>query len=234
LGDADLRFRSALLLLVFGFLGGIAVFFLLQRAGILGPGNSSRGDSRLPNLAEEAELAERRIASRFPKGRSAARGEEVNFRLEESDLRDLALAALAGRAEGRRVLEMTSRVDAEIDDGEIGVTLVLDLSKLPLEELGEEERAKVEEVLDMLPFLGEGSLPVGFYGRPEASSGRLKLTGDPRLKVSILKLSVETASERLGIPEEQIREALEIEWPGWEVLRVSVEGKVVDLVVRAA
>lgn len=226
-----MKLRSAFFLLIFGFLGGIAVFFVLQRSGLLGSARSPEGNEVL-SLAEEAGLAERRIASRFPKGRSVAAGEEVSFRLEESDLRDLALAALASRAEGRQVLEMTSRIEAEIEDGEIGVTLVLDLSKLPLDQLDEDEREMVDKVTGLLPMLGEGSLPVGFYGRPEASEGRLKLTGDPRLRISILKLSLETASERLGIPEEKLRDALEVEWPGWEVLGVSVDGETVDLVVR--
>lgn len=226
-----MRLRSTLFLLLIGFLGGVAVFFVLQRFGLLGGG---AGLDDVISVAQEADLAERRIASRFPKARSAARGEELNFRLAESDLRDLALAALASRAEGRQVLEMTTEIEAEIEDGEIGVTLLLDLSRLPRDQLDESAREVFDKITGVLPMIAEGSLPVGFYGRPEASDGRLKLTGDPRLRISILKLSVETASERLGIPEEKIRDALEVEWPGWEVLRVSVDGEVVELVVRAA
>ena len=222
-----------------GVLAGAVFFFFLQGGGLsIMPTSPMDGDEAGVSLVEDAALAKGRLADRYPEldrleGRRGKRANKViRLQLYERDLRDLALAALARRPEGVRVLQMCEALRTEIDDGEIGVELVLDLDSIPRDQLDEKERRAVERVLDFLPAIGEQELPVGFYGSPEAREGRIRLGGSPRVKLSILKLSLDTLSERLGIPADELEDSLELEWPGFEVLEVSSGADWLELAVR--
>lgn len=234
-----MNWRSALLLLLLGFALGATVF-LLAKGGLAGlPTSPGGGDRPQISLIEEAPLAEKRIARRFPEARAARKAkraapEELRMRLYETDLRDLAIAGLARHAEGRRVLELAQEIRAEIDRGEIGLELVINLSRVPRDGLSERERETIEKIESLLPLIGSSNLPIGFYGSPEASRGRIRLGGRPWMKISILKLSLATVSERLGIPEQDLENSLELEWPGFEVLEVRVEGDALELRVVGA
>lgn len=233
-----MRWRSALLLLLVGFTAGALVFFILERGGLPGLPTGPGDDGDRISLLEDAAAAKGRLDARYPElerfRRRSAEGGSLRLELQESDLRDLMLAALARRPEGRRVLEMTREVRAEIDGGEIGCELVLDLSELPRESLNEKERETVERVLKFLPAIGEEELPIGFYGTPEARNGRIRLGGKPKVKVSILKLSLSTLSDRLGISEQELEESLELEWPGFRVLEIRPIEGALELLVQAA
>lgn len=233
-----MRWRSALLLLLVGFTAGALVFFILERGGLPGLPTDPGDDADRVSLLEDAAGAKDRLDARYPelrrsKGRSADGG-SLRLELRERDLRDLLLAALSRRPEGRRVLEMTREVRAEIDGGEIGCELVLDLSELPRESLNEKERETVERVLKFLPAIGQEELPIGFYGTPEARNGKIRLGGRPKVKVSILKLSLSTLSERLGISEQELEDSLELEWEGFRVLEIRPTEGALELVVQAA
>ncbi len=108
---------------------------------------------------------------------------------------------------------------------------MVNLAEISREGLTDKERDTVEKIERLLPLVGQGDLPIGFYGSPEARRGRIRLGGSPWMRVSILKLSLDTVSERLGIPEQDLENSLEIEWPGFEVLDVTVEESAVELLV---
>ena len=228
--------RSALLLLLLGFAVGAFVFLLVQ-GGIPGMPTSPFGnDPARQTLAEEAATAERRIIARFPRLRPKRRSpgsDELTVRLATRDVRDLALAGLARDPEGRRLLALAREINVEIRNGEVGFELVVNLEELPRELLTDKERETIEKVENLMPILG-GDLPIAVFGRPEASHGKLRLGGRPRVEVSILKLSIDTVSERLGRSVEELQESLEIEWPGYEVLGVLIEDGAIELVVRTA
>ncbi len=235
-----MNWRSALLLLLLGFAVGATVF-LLVKGGLVGlPSSPFGAEPPAMSLMQEAPLAEKRIAKRFPEVRAArkrgrSQPEEIRLRLHESDLRDLAIAGLARHAQGRRVLELAQQIRAEIDHGEIGLELIVNLSEVPRDQLSDRERETIEKIEDLLPLIGSNDLPIGFYGSPQASRGRIRLGGKPWMKVSVLKLSLATVSERLGISEQDLENSLEIEWPGFEVLDVTVEDGALELrVIRSA
>lgn len=223
-----MRLRSTLLMLLLGFAVGAIVFFL-AKGGLLGLPTSPYGDKEERiSLLDEVSRAERRIARRIPELRAS---DPLNLRLHESDLRDLAIAGLARHPEGRRVLELAHQLNAEIGGGEVGFELMVNLASIPRHRLTEKELETVEKIEDLLPVLGRSDLPIGLYGSPEASRGRIRLGGTPWMKVSILRLSLGTVSERLGISEQDLERSLEIEWPGFEVLDVTVEENAIELVV---
>ena len=228
--------RTALLLLLLGFALGAFVYFALQ-GGIPGLPTSpfAKGPER-PSLAEDAAGAERRLIARYPQLRPKRRSptsRELKIRLAEHDVRDLALAGLSRHPEGQRLLLLARALDVDIGGGEIGFELVFNLEQLPRELLTERERRKLEQVDGLLPTLG-GDLPICIYGRPEAHLGKLRLGGRPRVELSILKLSMETVSERLGMTSAELEEALVLEWPGYELLDVKVGEGIIELVVRRA
>ena len=133
------------------------------------------------------------------------------------------------------MLELAHQIRAEIDGGEVGFELIVNLSEIPRDRLSDKELETVEKIEELLPLLGRNDLPIGVYGSPEASRGRIRLGGSPWMRFSVLKLSLGTVSERLGIPEEDLENSLEIEWPGFEVLDVTVaDGAVELLVMRSA
>lgn len=231
------RWRSALLVLLLGFAVGAFVFLVLK-GGLPGlPTSPFGGDNeeRL-SLSEEAASAERRLLVRYPQLRPKRRAgseDQLTVRLWARDIRDLALAALARDPEGERLLQLVSELDVEINDGEVGFEIVIDFERMPRELLSEKERESVEKVEDWMPILG-GELPISVWGRPEARGGKIRLGDRPRIEVSILKLSIETLSERLGVSVEELMDSLELEWPGYEVLEVLIEEGVLELVVRTA
>lgn len=235
-----MNWRFLLLLLLLGLAAGSTAFFL-ARSGLLRlPTSPAAGEGQEVSLLEEAEIAERRIADRFPEAsvrrpRGEAPSRQLELRLHESDLRDLAIAGLSRHPEGRRLLELARQIRAEIADGEIGLELVVNLSEIPRDRLSDKERETVEKLEGLVPLLGRSDIPIGLYGSPEASRGRIRLGGSPWMKLSILKLSLDTVSERLGIPVDDLERSLEIEWPGFEVLDVTVDEDVLELrVLRSA
>lgn len=223
-----MSWRSVLLLLLLGFAVG-AMVFVLAKGGLVGLPTSPFGTEK-PDLSllDEAPLAERRIARRLIK---LGIRKQQNVRLQEADLRDLAIAALARDPDGRRVLEMARRIDAEIDGGEIGLELTVNMAAIPRDRLTAKELETVEKIEELLPVLGHRDLPIGFYGSPVAIGGRIRLAGSPWMKISVLRLSLGTVSERLGISERELEESLVLEWPGFEVLEVTVRDDAVELLV---
>jgi hypothetical protein len=214
-----------------------AFVFLLIQGGIPGLPTSPFGEEpRHQTLSEQAAGAERRILARFPKlrpQRRSAGSDELTVRLTTRDVRDLVLAALKRDPEGRRVLELARAINVEIRDGEIGFQVVVNLEQMPRELLTDQERETIEGVEHLMPILG-GDLPIAVYGRPEASHGKLRLGGRPHVEVSIIKLSIGTVCDRLGMSPEELQKSLEVGWPGYEVLAVFVEEGAIELVVRAA
>lgn len=226
-----MSWRSILLLLLLGFAVGV-MFFLLAKGGVIGLPTSPLGEVKpRVSLLDEVPQAERRIARQLVPVGARRR---VSLRLHEEDLRDLALAGLSRHPEGRRVLELAQQIRADIDGGEVGIELVVDFATMPRERLNEKELETVRKIEKLLPVIGQSSLPIAVYGSPVASAGRIRLAGTPWMRVSVLKLSLATVSERLGVSRDELEESLEIEWPGYEILEVTVRDGVVELVVARA
>ncbi len=223
-------------MLLLGFAVGAFLFFFLQ-GGVPGLPTSPFGKSEERiSLIEEASVAERRLLARYPQLRPRRREpgtDELTVRLRAHDLRDLALAGLARDPDGERLLHVSRALDVEIGDGEVGIELLVSLEEVPNQLLTDKERERMKELEDWMMFLGS-ELPIGVYGRPEANEGRIRLGGQPRVEVSIIKLSIDTVSDRLGMTRDELEESLELEWPGYEVLDVIVEEGEIELVVRTA
>ena len=216
-----------ILTLLAGFAAGVGVFLLIGRAGEPPEAATGVADGEA-SLLREAELARARLAASFPAlaldaldGAIAERGEKT-VRLSEADLRDLLLAGLERHENGRLILQIAEGMETHIDEGEVGVMLAVDPSRIPRERLSDKERRIVDSVTELVPLLGRSNLPVGLYGRPEASDGRIRLAGDPRVKISLLQLSVASLAERLDLSPAEVEEALVLELPGYEVREITV------------
>lgn len=220
-----MRIRFALLLLLVGFAGGV-IAFLAARWTQPSEETAPTEVERHPLLAD-AEGARLRLAARHPKlalsaaGGSRRRPAELDLRLSEPDLRDLLLLALEGSDDGRRLLEAADEIEVLIADGELGVRIVANLSRLDRERLGEKQREVVNRVTRMLPMLAGRGIPIGVYGRPRAAAGGVRIDA-PRVEIAVVKLSVETLREKLGVEPEKLSRALELQLPGYEVRDVTV------------
>ena len=158
----------------------------------------------------------------------AERGASSEVRIGEEDLLSLVRRELEEHENGRRALELTKGLNAQIAEGRVEVGLTVNLSELPREELSEKEREAVDDVTRYLPFLGDQDLYVGVSGVPTARDGLVSMEDDLQVKLAFLTLPMAEMGELLGVDTEPLREKLLLDPSPFEAREVEVlDGEVV-------
>jgi hypothetical protein len=102
-----------------------------------------------------------------------------------------------------------SRAVIEGDKLEAGV--ILDLSKLPKDDLVERDRKLYERAVSNFPGLTRRNVYVGIEDRPATEDGMLRLGDAPRVRIGNLHYSLPSAARKLGMTPAELRTELDRE-----------------------
>ena len=102
-----------------------------------------------------------------------------------------------------------SRAVVEGDKLEAGV--VLDLSRLPKDDLVERDRKLYDRAIKNFPGLSRRNVYVGIEDHPATENGMLRLGDDPKVRIGNLRYSLSGAAKRLGMTPAELRRELDRE-----------------------
>ena len=135
----------------------------------------------------------------------------IQIDLSEKDFNELVVSSVAENRPDSKVLETTKGFNTTIKDGNLESGAVINVSEIPKEKLEQREKAFVEKITKTFPFLENQDVYIGIEGKPKVENGQLKFEEDTRIKLGNLSLTISELSQKLGIPEDKIKERLKLE-----------------------
>jgi hypothetical protein len=100
---------------------------------------------------------------------------------------------------------------AHYEDGRLEAGMVVDLSKIPKDELSEKDRALHDRAVRNFPGLTRRDVYVGIEDRPVTREGYLQLGASPQVRVGNLRYPLHKAANKLGIAEVRLRRDIDRE-----------------------
>ena len=94
---------------------------------------------------------------------------------------------------------------AVYEDGALEIGVILDLGRLPKDELKPRERERYERAVRRFPGLTKRDVWVGVEDRPISVGGYLQLSPEAEVRVGKLTYSLASAAERLGMSPVELR-----------------------------
>lgn len=104
---------------------------------------------------------------------------------------------------GKKTAVKASR--ATYDNGKLEAGVVLDLSRVPKENLTPGDRRLYERAVEGFPGLTKRDVYVGIEDRPVTKDGVLQLGASPKVRVGNLRYSLPNAAKKLGMSEATLR-----------------------------
>lgn len=138
------------------------------------------------NLSKLSKQVQNQGVANFLGGKFAdvMRGEVT---LNETEFNALLMASLASHEDGRRLLNVSDKVHAQLRKNEIELGAVINIAKLRRAE--PKARKAFEKAVDVLPFDLDDKLFIAIKGLPVARNGNLGLDENVSLKIGSLPIS---------------------------------------------
>ncbi|HBB32043.1 MAG TPA: hypothetical protein DDZ80_23780 [Cyanobacteria bacterium UBA8803] len=136
--------------------------------------------------------------------------QNVEIELSDREVNNLVLNQLAEKIGSHQVVANAPNVHTSIKDGTIETGAVVNLSELSSNDLATKEKAALEKALATFPFMKDKEIYVGIAGKPIVEDGQLKLGDNPEIKVGNLNFSLAELSQQLNIPEEKLKQKLNL------------------------
>ena len=101
---------------------------------------------------------------------------------------------------------------------------MINLADLPLDQLSDRDRSRVNHLLSLVPGLNEQQVFIGLESSPEIRNGRLELEGNTTVRIGQLRLPLNVVAQQLGVSvddlETQVTDLLQREGISLEEIRV--------------
>lgn len=143
-------------------------------------------------------------------------------RLDEPELNRLLRRNLEARAEGRRALEATKAVHAELAGDRLVIGAVTDIATLMAATRNERERRVIRRLTRYLPWLEGRDFYVGVEGLPRVRDGKLAFD-EVRVKVGNLSLDPFELADILGLDSERLDRELAVRLSDLDLQDVRIE-----------
>ncbi|UBF27686.1 hypothetical protein K9N68_07150 [Kovacikia minuta CCNUW1] len=115
------------------------------------------------------------------------------------------------KTESQTLAKAIKGVNTTVQDGKIESGAVVNLGSVPIDQLSSNERSFVTKLIETFPVLGDRNVYIGIEGKPSVVNGQVMLNDNTRIKIGDLSFSPAELSQRLGIPEDQIRQRIHLE-----------------------
>jgi len=144
--------------------------------------------------------------------------------LGSPQIQELVQGAIARQDLPPEWQEPAANFSATVQNGRLETGTVVNLSDLPLEELDERDRDRVERILSLVPGASGRDLFVGLETSPQVKDGRLELDGNTAVRLGQLRLPLNVVAQQFGISvddlESELTEALQREGIALEQIRI--------------
>lgn len=221
--------RITRLLLLLVVLGGAATAYIWSRGGAVpdwypqtvpaDEGATDRQDEpargQQPGPGEDADALLRRLQR------------DGSVTVDGEELARLATEGLAGGRDGREFLRVSSGLEGRVQDGEIEVGGVFDLSAIDESALSEGARDGLSKLRQTVPFLVSGERYLGVRGAPRVLDGALTFADGATLRIGEVGLPVALLGWLSGDVD-----ASRLELPGLRVTGARIVGDRVTLDAR--
>ena len=94
---------------------------------------------------------------------------------------------------------------AVYEDGQLEIGVILDLQRLPKDQLKARERARYERAVERFPGIMQRDVWVGVEDEPLSVAGYLALSPEAEVRVGKLRYSLDGAARRLGMTPIELR-----------------------------
>ncbi|MBW4581324.1 MAG: hypothetical protein KME42_17280 [Tildeniella nuda ZEHNDER 1965/U140] len=140
-----------------------------------------------------------------------AQKQPVKKQLHQNELTQLFTTEIARKAESRKLGGALKGANTTMQNGTVESGAVVNLGDISPDQLPPDERAFFSKLVTAFPELSRQSFYIGVEGKPTVKNGQAQLGEDLRVKLGNLSFTPAQLSERLGIPEEQIRQQLQLQ-----------------------
>ena len=130
---------------------------------------------------------------------------------QQKELTQLFTNEITRKAEGKKLGAALKGANTTIQNGNIESGAVVNFKDISLEQLPPDERDFLTKLVTAFPALGQQSFYIGIEGKPTIKDGQAQLNDDMRIKLGKLSFTPAQLSERLGIPEDQIRQQIQLQ-----------------------
>lgn len=141
----------------------------------------------------------------------AAQKQPAKKQLHQTELTQLFTTEITRKAESRKLGSALKGANTTMQNGTVESGAVVNLGDISPDQLPPDERAFFSKLVTAFPELSRQSFYIGVEGKPTVKNGQAQLGEDLRVKLGNLSFTPAQLSERLGIPEDQIRQQLQLQ-----------------------
>ena len=129
----------------------------------------------------------------------------------QSELTQLFTTEVTRKAESRKLGSALKGANTTMQNGTVESGAVVNLSDIAPDQLPPDERAFFSKLVTAFPELTRQNFYIGVEGKPTIKNGQAQLDDNLRVKLGNLSFTPAQLSQRLGIPEDQIRQQLQLQ-----------------------
>lgn len=131
--------------------------------------------------------------------------------LRQNELTRLFTTEVTRKVESKKLGSALKGANTTMQNGTVASGAVVNLSDISPDQLPPDERAFFSKLVTAFPELSRQSFYIGVEGKPTVKNGQAQLDENLRIKLGNLSFTPAQLSERLGIPEDQIRQQLQLQ-----------------------
>lgn len=115
------------------------------------------------------------------------------------------------KIESRKLGSALKGANTTMQNGKVESGAVVNFGDISPNQLPPDERAFFSKLIAAFPELSRQNFYIGVEGKPVVKGGQVQLDDNIRIKLGNLSFTPAQLSERLGIPEDQIRQQLKLQ-----------------------
>ncbi len=132
---------------------------------------------------------------------------EGEVQLDAHEVNALVDGEIAKTSNKSRLAQAISDTNTQIKDGKISVGAVVDLKKIPLNELHTGKQGAIAQLLK-IPVIKEHPVYIELEGKPTIRHRKVNLDNTTRVKLGNFSFTLAELSEYLGIPQERLNQQI--------------------------
>ena len=129
----------------------------------------------------------------------------------QTELTQLFTTEITRKVESRKLGSALKGANTTMQNGTVESGAVVNLGDITPDQLPPDERAFFSKLITAFPELSRQSFYLGVEGKPTVKNGQAQLDDNLRVKLGNLSFTPAQLSQRLGIPEDQIRQQLQLQ-----------------------
>lgn len=143
--------------------------------------------------------------------------------LSEAEINQLVVSDLTTNPATQAYLPAIRGVKTEIRDGQLKSGAVINLSKLPLDQLSVSEKQVIEQLVRTFPLVAQQDIYVAVKGQPASVNGQMQLQDGAEIQIGNLSVDLKTLAQRLNISQAALEQQLTLKLGNWQIQQVQLQ-----------